>query len=73
MKNEYILVLVLVLAVGAFYYFATRKPSLSVQLLDNQGNIAAKGTPENPVTSADIQSVTELLNRLLELKANQKA
>lgn len=72
MKDEYILGIALLIAVGAFYYFATKKPSLSVQLMDSSGNLATKGTTENPVTSADIQAVSDLLNNLLILKEQQK-
>jgi hypothetical protein len=71
MKDEYILGGALLLAIGAFYYFAVKKPSLSVQLMDNNGNLYAKGTKENPVTTADIDAVTTLLTELLNKKAAQ--
>lgn len=73
MKDEYILALVLILTVGCFYYFAVRKPSLSVQLMDSSGNIASKGTALNPITSSDIQAVSDLLQNLLAKKAQQPA
>lgn len=71
MKENYILGGLLLVAFGFFYYFATQKPSLSVQLMDSSGNLATKGTKDNPVTSADIQAVSDLLNNLLRLKAQQ--
>jgi hypothetical protein len=71
MKDEFILGGLLIVAIGAFYYYATQKPSLSVQLMDNTGNLANKGTKENPVTSADIKAVSDLLSNLLRLKAQQ--
>jgi hypothetical protein len=71
MKEDYILGGLLLIGIGAFYYFATQKPSLSVQLMDSQGNLATKGSPQNPVTTADIQAVSDLLKNLLTLKAQQ--
>lgn len=71
MKDEYILGLALLIAIAAFYYFAVKKPSLSVQLMDSSGNLSAKGTAENPITSADIDAVTSLLTNLLTKKAQQ--
>ena len=72
MKNEnYVIVGIVVIAIAAFYYFAIKKPTLSVQLMDSSGNLANKGTSSNPVTSADIQAVTQLLKNLLTIKASQ--
>ena len=71
MKDEYILCALLVISLAAFYYFAVKKPSLSVQLTDGTGNLFAKGTKENPVTSGDIDAVTNLLTELLNKKAAQ--
>jgi hypothetical protein len=71
MKDEYILGALLLVAIAAFYYFAVKKPTLSVQLMDSSGNLYTKGTKENPVTSADIQAVTDLLANLLTKKAAQ--
>ena len=71
MKDEYILGGILLISIAAFYYFAVKKPSLSVQLMDSSGNLYAKGTEQNPITSEDIQSVMDLLTQLLTKKAQQ--
>ena len=71
MKDEYILAGVLVAVIAAFYYFSMKKPSLTVQLMDGSGNLYTKGTSDNPVTSADIQAVTDLLTTLINKKAMQ--
>jgi hypothetical protein len=71
MKDEYILGGILLVAIGCFYYFAVKKPSLSVQLMDSSGNLYAKGSKDNPITTEDIQAVTDLLTNLLTLKAQQ--
>lgn len=71
MKDEYLLGGLLLIAIAAFYYFAVKKPSLSVQLMDSQGNLSVKGTKDNPITSADIQAVSDLLTNLLTKKAMQ--
>lgn len=71
MKDEYILGFLLLAAIATFYYFANKKPSLSVQLMDSTGNLYAKGSSQNPVTSNDIDAVTDLLTNLLAKKAAQ--
>jgi hypothetical protein len=71
MKDEFILGGLLIVALGAFYYFAQKKPTLAIQLLDGAGNTSEKGSPSNPVTANDITAVSDLLQRLLILKAAQ--
>ena len=73
MKDEYILGGLLLVSLAAFYYFAQKKPTLAVQLLDQSGNTAQKGSPTNPVTSDEIAAVSDLLTKLLTLKASQPA
>jgi hypothetical protein len=71
MKEDYILGGLLLVAIAAFYYFAVKRPTLSVQLMDSTGNLYGKGTKDNPITSSDIDAVASLLTNLLTKKAMQ--
>ena len=71
MKDDNVLIVIAILMIAAFYYFAQKKPSLSVQLMDNSGNLAVKGSAQNPVTSDDILAVQTLLIDLINRKAAQ--
>jgi len=71
MKDESILVAILIVVIAAFYYFAEKKATLSVQLMDSSGNLSKKGSTDNPITSDDINAIQNLLCNLLTQKAAQ--